>query len=406
MVSSLNIKKYSKAETRWSLFMPFAFLLAQYEYGLGSVMLTYCILFMMFCVIKYTEFPVFKPLSIYTIWYVLILLSTVILYGHPASRAFVMKLIKILISGYCVTIVAKHLDKDALYKCWKVLGLIVCAVIVYQFFQIFVLHHSVLPVRLLPVSGAELIRNDNWTTPSDRPVAFFTEPAMAITFLSPVLFLAQQKKDVLVAVIISLAILLTGSTSGIMVLIILWGLSFFTYKISRPAKILMLILAVIAVASFFYLPFFSQSLEKLTFELSGDSGNMNVRMLRGYWVYAVLDTRCQLLGITDYNISDFVYSNASEFTWQVGYEDNFYLNTIQRILIQTGAVGAILYLWMLIKLWKSTEKTVNPYLAVVIVTMFFASNFYINGMFLMQYIIVLSYLKSDDHNYIGKGQKS
>ena len=356
-------------------------------------MLTYCILFMGYCIIKYKEFPVFKPLSVYTIWYVLILLSTVVVYGHAADRAFIMKLFKILISGYCVTIVAKHLDRDALYKCWKVLGLLVCAVIAYQFFQTFILHHSVLPIRLLPVSSGELLRNENWTTPSDRPVAFFSEPAMVVTFLTPVLFFAQQKKELLISIIVTIAILLTGSTSGVMVLIIMWGLSFFSYKFSRPTKIFMVVLAVVAVFAFFNLSFFSQSLEKLTFELSGDSGNMDVRMLRGYWVYGVLDTRSQLFGISDYNISDYVYGNAREFTWQVGYEENFYLNTVQRILIQTGAIGAIIYIWMLVKLWISTEKAVKPYLAVVIVTMFFASNFYISGMFLLQYIIVLSYLK-------------
>lgn len=396
MANTLNTRKISKGDSQWSFFLPFAFLFAQYEYGLGSVMLTYCILFMGYCIIKYREFPVFKPLSVYTIWYVLILLSTVVLYGHAADRAFVMKLFKILISGFCVIIVAKHVDKDSLYRNWKVLGMIVCAVIAFQFFQIFILHHSVLPIRLLPVSSGELMRNDNWTTPSDRPVAFFTEPAMVVTYLIPVLFFAQQKKDLLVSIIVSISILLTGSTSGIMMLIIMWGLSFFSYKFSRTAKIFMVVIAICAVIAFLNLSFFSQSLEKLTFELSGDSGNMDVRMLRGYWVYGVLDVRSQLLGISDYDIASYVYGNASEFTMQTVYEDNFYLNTIQRILIQTGALGALIYIWMLIQLWRSTYKEVQPYLAVVIVSMFFASHFYINGMFVMQFIILLSYLKKFD----------
>ena len=58
----------------------------------------------------------------------------------------------------------------------------------------------------------------------------------------------------------------------------------------------------------------------------------------------------------------------------------------------TGIVGAILYVWMLIQLWKSTSKNIKPYLAVIIVSMFFASNFFTNGMFVLQYIVILSYL--------------
>lgn len=127
--------------------------------------------------------------------------------------------------------------------------------------------------------------------------------------------------------------------------------------------------------------------------MSGESSNMNTRMLRGWFIYAVLDTRSQLLGISDYDIASFIYGNASEFTWQTGYEDNFYLNTAQRIFIQTGAVGAVLYVWMLIRLWKSTDKIVHPYLAFVIVSMFFGSEFYISGLFVMQFIVLLAYLK-------------
>jgi hypothetical protein len=120
---------------------------------------------------------------------------------------------------------------------------------------------------------------------------------------------------------------------------------------------------------------------------------VDVRVLRGWWVYGALDLRSKLFGISNYDISSYIYGNAWEYTWQTGYEENFYLNTAQRILIQTGIVGAVFYVWMLIKLWMSNNKAVRPYFVVVIVSMFFASNFYISGMFVMQFIILLSYLK-------------
>lgn len=394
MENSLNKRKFSVAESRWSLLLPFAFLLVQYGYGIGNIMLTYCILFTGFCVIKYTEFPVFRPLSIYTLWYVGVLLCTVLVFGHVASGPFWFRLFRILISGYCVTIIAKHLDKEALYKCWKVLGLIVCAVVVYQFFEIFVLNQLVLPVRLLPVRSAELMRNENWTTLSNRPVAFFTEPAMVVAFLTPVLLFAQQKKEWLVTIIVSIAILLSGSTSGIIALAVIWGVSLVSLRFSVFYKIFVVLLLIVGVYAFQNLSFFSGSLEKINFELSGESANMDVRTLRGWWIFGALDTRSKLLGISDYNISAYVYGNSNvwNFTWQTGYEENFYLNTAQRILIQTGIVGAVLYIWMLIKMWLVTSKAVRPYLVVVIVSMFFASNFFNNGMFVMQYIVLLSYL--------------
>lgn len=392
MKNSINSRTYKADEKSWSFFLPFAFLLSQYGYGIGGMMITYFILFAGYFIIKYSEFPVFKPLSIYTLWYAAVLLGTVFIFGHALNIPFIFHLIQILIVGYAVTIIAKHVDKESLYRCWKVLGLIVCLVVLYQFVQIFVFGHSVLPIRLLPVRSEELALNDNWTTPSDRPIAFFTEPAMVIAFLTPVLLFAQQKREYLVAIIVSIAILLTGSTSGVIALLIMWGFYIVSIKLSRTVKIVLALLFISAIFAFLTLDIFSGSIEKINHELSGVSGNMEARMLRGWWLYAILDLRSQLFGISDYDIASFVYSIAPELTFQTVLEDNFYLNTAQRILIQTGAVGAVLYIWMLIKLWLSTNKAVKPYLLYVIVSMFFASNFYINGLFGLQYVVLLSYL--------------
>lgn len=390
---NFNNRRFSKNEYRWSFFLPVAFLFVQYGYGLGNLMLTYCILFSGYCVIKYSDFPIFKPLSVYTLWYVFVLLCTVLFFGHTADRPFLMKLIQIIISGYCVTIIAKHLDKEALYRCWKVVGLIVCAIIAYQFFQIFFLHQSVQPIRLLPVKSDELLRNENWTRLSNRPIAFFTEPAIVVSYLIPVLLFAQQKKELWVSIIVSIAILLTGSSSGVIALIIMWSISVVNYKSTIAYRLFVILVILVAVYAFLNLSYFSESLDKINYEMSGDSSNMNTRMLRGWWIYGDLDTRSKIFGISDYDISSYVYGNAWQYTWQTGYEDNFYLNTAQRILIQTGLVGAFLYVWMLIRIWISAKSEIKTYFVVVIVAMFFSSNFYISGVFVMQFIMLLSYLK-------------
>lgn len=402
MVNSINSRHFSQGEKLWSFFLPFSFLLAQYGYGFGNPMLTYCFIFALFCVVGYRKFPTFNPLSIYTLWYVAVLIGTVLIFGHVADRPYLMHLIQILVSGFGVTIVAKHLDKDALYVCWKILGLIVCVVVAYQFFQIFVLNQYVKPIRLMPVSSEALKLNENWTDSSHRPLAFFTEPSMVVAFLTPVLLFAQQKKELLVAIIVSVAILLTGSTSGVIALAIMWGLSIFSYKLSKTTKIFIITLSIAAVVAFLNLSIFRDSLDKILYELSGDSSNMNTRVLRGWMIYSVLDTRSQIFGISDHDLSSFIYGNASEFTWQTGYEDNFYLNAAQLLFIRTGLAGAVLYVWMLIRLWRSTNKIVKPYLVFVIVSMFFENYFFINGMFVMQYVVLLSYLEKFESKKVVK----
>ena len=291
-----------------------------------------------------------------------------------------------------VSIIAEHVDKDALYKCWKFLGTLTGIVIVFQFIQITFLHHSIHAINVLPLTNADIEACDNWRAESNRPIAFFTEPAAVVSFLTPLLALAQQKRDFLTSISISVFILLTASTSGLIVLIILWAASLSQIKFSVLTYVLVISFSAVILYLFLATNLFGTSVEKIMYETSGESSNMYVRVIMGWNIFLNLDTRSMLMGIPDIDLTNFSLNHASEYVNAlVLWRDDIYTNSAQKVFLFSGLVGASVYIWMLCKLYKSLEKGAKPFFWTVVALMFFSSNFYISGLFVMQFIFLLSY---------------
>ena len=156
-MESLNTKIYSRQETLLSFFLPVAFFLFQYgSYGIYGIMYTYLLFCCIYYIFKYQHIPVFKPLVFYTICLVLFTFVNCAFVGGVLTRRLIVSIFLYLFCGYSVSIIAEHVDKDALYRCWKFLGIVVGVVIVCQFFQITFQHHSVHVINVLPLTQADI----------------------------------------------------------------------------------------------------------------------------------------------------------------------------------------------------------------------------------------------------------
>lgn len=390
---SLNAKKYSRQEIVLSFLLPVAFFLFPYgNYGIHGIMYTYLLFCCVYYVFKYRHIPVFKPLLIYTICLVILTLINCTIFGGGLSKRLIVSIILYLFCGCCVSIIADHTDKDALYKCWKFLGVLTGVIIFYQFIQITFLHHSVHAINVLPLTGADIEACENWIADSDRPIAFFTEPAAVVSFLTPLLALAQQKREYITAIIVSVSILLTASTSGLIVLLIMWSTALSQIKFSFLTYILVFSVSAVILYLFLATDLFGTSVEKIMYETSGESSNMYVRVIMGWAIFFHVDIRSMLMGVPDIDLTNYALNHASEYVNAlVLWGDDIYTNSAQKVFLFSGFIGASVYIWMLIKLYKSLEKGAKPFFWSVIALMFFSSNFYISGLFVMQFIILLSY---------------
>lgn len=401
---SLNKKKYSRQETVLSFLLPVAFFLFQYgSYGIYGIMYTYLLFCCVYYVFRYHSIPVFKPLLIYTICLIVFTFINCAIVGGVLSRRLIISIVLYLFCGCSVSIIAEHVDNEAFYKCWKLLGYLVGIIIVYQFIQITFLHHSVHAINVLPLTSTDIENCDNWIADSDRPIAFFTEPAAVVGFLTPLLAMAQQKHDFWIAICTSVLILLTASTSGLIVLLIMWSTTLSQIRFSALTYVLVITFSAVILYLFMATDLFGTSMEKIMYETSGESSNMYVRVIMGWIIFFNLDIRSMLMGIPDIDLTNFALSRASEFVnAAVLYGGDIYTNSAQKVFLLSGFIGASVYIWMLYKLYNILEKGVKPFFWTVIVLMFFSSNFYISGLFVMQFIFLLSYKTIAVENTKGK----
>ena len=359
-------------------------------------MFTFALLCSFFIVLKYKHFPVFKPLSIYTILLVsLIIINSGLIGGQISLRLF-YTVVLYLFCGYCVSIIARHIDKDALYRSWRFLGILVGIVVLIQYIQITFFGQYVQPINLLPLTKEEILSCENWIEYHERPVAFFTEPAAIVGFLTPLLALALQKRDFITSVIVSISILLTTSTSGLIVLLVLWATFFGDMKFSFWFFIFLILFLGSVLYVFLFTDLLQATAEKLIFEMSGESSNMYTRVIRGWDIFFSSDTRTIIWGIPEIDFTDYAAKHASEFAGidVLTGTSQLFTNTAQKVCLYSGLFGAVVYVWMLTKLYNSVEKAAKPFFWSVIVLMFFASNFYRSGLFIMQFMVLLSFEKS------------
>lgn len=355
-------------------------------------MYTYLLFCCVYYVFRYQHFPLFKPLLIYTFCLVALTFVNCAIVGGILSRRLIVSILLYLFCGCSVSIIAVHTDKNALYKCWKFLGIITSVIIFCQFIQITFLHHSVHAINVLPLTSANIEACENWIEDSNRPIAFFTEPAAVVSFLTPLLALAQQKKEYVTAIIVSVSILLTASTSGLIVLIIMWSTALSQIKFDVLTYILVISFSAVILYLFMATNLFETSVQKILYETSGESSNMYVRVIMGWAIYYNLDIRSMLMGIPDIDLTNFALNRATEYVNAgVLWGAEVYTNSAQKVFLFSGIIGATVYIWMFYKLYKALEKGAKPFFWSVVVLMFFSSNFYFSGLFVMQFIFLLSY---------------
>ena len=116
-------------------------------------------------------------------------------------------------------ICSQSLDEDRLFKVWKIAGVIYALGLLIQVIQIYFLGQRIAPISIIP--GYELRTEGNIA--QLRPSSFFAEPASFVIAMLPLEFLSIKRKDYKWAVFTTISILLSASTVGIILSVILWA---------------------------------------------------------------------------------------------------------------------------------------------------------------------------------------
>lgn len=278
-------------------------------------------------------------------------------------------------------ILYRAIDKDKLYNSINWIAIISIIGMLYHYLQIFS-GKFIQPLNILPLN---VNRAEAYEVLS-RPTSFYSEPQAFVSFMMIPLFLSLTQKKYIWSLIISISILLSTSSTGILVV----GLIYLTYIISSKMnfwKRMSFFITIICIAvAYINLDYFREGREKIETQ----DYSTNIRLQTGLVAFQEMDPIYYFFGVP--------HTVPIEYVKEVGldlmgggfdlYNNYVFLPTFWGLLIMFGIVGLILFLNVYYKFYK-INKDLLPLLMCLLVLMFSNSDLIsINDLFYITFIFV------------------
>lgn len=380
------MEKKAKQLSFLEIAIPFLYIAG--EYKIASVPLSWILSFLVlfYLVAKYglRKVGVFRPLLylfVFMVFHDLVkgLYSTVN-YGAWAERLLFFVLIVLLIG---------RVNEDLLFKVWSVLSIIVIAGIVFHSYQVYFLHIPATQIRVIPL---QFFDEANAKYAYFRPRSIFSEPAACASWLLPLLAYSLKKSNVLFSVIITISILLTTSSVGVVMVAVLWIYTLFgnNAKMGLRRKIALTIIMIVFVWAFLETGIFSDTSTKIL-SISIDNGSDYSRVLLGLMLFINAPLLIKLWGIPYVTVEDYLRYGGidlSRYHLSSNYSFLGFVNGFGNCILNYGIIGLILLVRFYYKLFGVVNNNIKGYYIVCVISLMCQSVFF-NTYFLMQMAILL-----------------
>ena len=341
--------------------------------------------------IMYLLYPVpLKWPKLYLAFFIYVILNSLIVLGNVPVRVL---LYSFVLFGGCM-----YLEKESFVKIYERVILICSAFFIVQLvFQVFFGRNIPGIFNILPTIYGDERDVVELQISAQRLSSFFLEPSYFAQYLFPYLCInllaINTTKGIYKSVFVSVILLLLRSGVGLGLLAIVWMFWFFNSKqIGNSKNMLVLLLTFIPVSILIiktdlYEYVISRSSELSVSENAGDrfmsSGFQ--RFLNGYFIYDNLSPFNKIFGI-----------NPEELKRSVFYSGSF-LNGLSSILIMEGALGLILFIPHIVKLFYH-ESIVTKVFVICIVFLLISEAYFVTCR--MQFAMVIAYTYSFQRNKI------
>lgn len=374
--------------------LPFFILLSQYQVGVLNI--SYFLLVIIGVIFTFERalkisFPSYYKLFAIFLFYIIIRDLIRIALGTDNFQTQINRIFEYFVVYIFVFIVCtQNFSEDKLYKVWKIAGVIFAIGLVYQFVQIYFFGKTILPISIIPgysIRPPELISQS-------RPSSFFAEPAAFVNAIIPLEFIALKRKDFNWAIFVTISILLSGSTTGVILSILLWTIKLLNNEISLRTRFMMIIIALSMCLLFINLNIFSVSLTKFLDVLNGGS-TFGSRILVGFEVVK-RQSLIELIFGTNYNdVEHFVTDHIGQFSnslYVITYwkNDRLFLNTFSRLIFQYGIIGFVLFISPLLLFLKKHNYEAKMLVMITIVALL-GQTILLNSYYFMLIVLLLLY---------------
>lgn len=273
------------------------------------------------------------------------------------------------------------------------------------FFLIFqVLCHAITGVRIsgvaefLPLDlGVDIIASDYYehiVRSNARFSSFFSEPALFVQYVIPLFIIeiyeARRLKDWILVALIAFSIISTRSGNGLVLMSVV-VISFLSYFLKNKGELKYIILPFILLALLFCAKVYlntenAQSLLERREEVSNgiDDTSGFIRIRRGYYVYEEYSVIEKIVGVNNISkLQERIRSCKASYTFG---DNDYYANTFQKFLLNTGLVGVLFFLMIMFSIFKNNTPIGKTIICVYFVMSFISSTYLGAIMFLYLYM--------------------
>ncbi len=199
---------------------------------LGDVLLLINFLLIVFLPFKGKKVFIPIPIFIYIIMIILVTLIHWSLGIEVISNDLLSFLRYIFYLCFCLYVSKNFFDFKYFYQIYKVVAFLLAIYVIFQFVSFF-LFKFILPINILSFIGLRAVDSVYWYDTLSRytsgliqyrPCAIFIEPAHYVVYQAPILYLLlnnivnDNRNNIYLSFIIIISILLSGSTTGIIII--------------------------------------------------------------------------------------------------------------------------------------------------------------------------------------------
>lgn len=326
------------------------------------------------------------------IYIVLIIMNSLVQFFFDAKgiKDGIFSLLRYLMFMFFVMIIPKHfLEKEYTYKIYEKIGIIFAIYSLIQFFCFYAFKY-ILPINILPLkTSTDLSIIQNISRYSNgrvlfRPYSVFIEPSYFSIFESYLLYWLlnckkHNNKDNIKIITLTLAMIISGTT-GIVMIAICFFRKICALARKNVLKTITLLTAIIVVIITFYNTNYGKKVINRVF-VNGEFGSS-------------IDGR---IG----NLQTILQEVENGKTLLVGngiWIEHEYLPSIGRLIISLGLLGSIIYLCIMLKMFKVTNDIGKKYIILFLVS-FIATNSLFNITSVLVYcLIIMNYKKGGNSN--------
>jgi len=298
--------------------------------------------------------------------------------------------IQLFVIMFSLVIILPYLNLNKLCSCINLIGVICVGGLVYHTLEL-MLGHSITTIALpfMPAPN-ESSRVFNIVL---RPVSFFTEPQTYVSYMIVPLFLALSRKNLIWALGISVTILMSGSTTGIAMITIMFGSYILTTKVGFIYRFLL----VLAFVGLGYLLMTSEYTTAGLDKMNDTDLSENMRVVNGFLVAKFMSLSDFIFGVPYANATDFCFGSGVAGQIILDGTGSVFISAIWVAVIQYGLIGLLIYLNLYYQILK-IDKSIFPYWLCIVIVLFTNPDF-IGANFL--FIILFSFTYVNQKEFLG-----